>query len=55
MHETCSPSIIHKNFKSSNILLDNELNPHVSDCGFAELIPNQELRVIVLNNVPFDI
>ncbi|XP_052148534.1 protein STRUBBELIG-RECEPTOR FAMILY 7-like [Oryza glaberrima] len=44
MHETCSPSIIHKNFKSSNILLDNELNPHVSDCGFAELIPNQELQ-----------
>ncbi|XP_006650171.1 protein STRUBBELIG-RECEPTOR FAMILY 7 [Oryza brachyantha] len=44
MHETCSPSVIHKNFKSSNILLDNELNPHVSDCGFAELIPNQELQ-----------
>ncbi|KAL6648019.1 hypothetical protein ACP70R_012243 [Stipagrostis hirtigluma subsp. patula] len=44
LHETCSPSIIHKNFKSSNILLDNELNPHISDCGFAELIPNQELE-----------
>uniref|UniRef100_A0A0D9VUZ5 Protein kinase domain-containing protein n=1 Tax=Leersia perrieri TaxID=77586 RepID=A0A0D9VUZ5_9ORYZ len=44
MHETCSPSVIHKNFKSSNILLDNELNPHLSDCGFADLIPNQELQ-----------
>jgi len=44
LHETCSPSIIHKNFKSSNILLDDELNPHVSDCGFADLIPNQELQ-----------
>ncbi|XP_062211481.1 protein STRUBBELIG-RECEPTOR FAMILY 7-like isoform X2 [Phragmites australis] len=44
LHETCSPSIIHKNFKSSNILLDNELNPHISDCGFADLIPNQELQ-----------
>ncbi|KAL6878224.1 hypothetical protein ACP4OV_012394 [Aristida adscensionis] len=44
LHETCSPSVIHKNFKSSNILLDNELNPHISDCGFADLIPNQELQ-----------
>ncbi|RCV44430.1 hypothetical protein SETIT_9G373600v2 [Setaria italica] len=44
LHETCSPSIIHKNFKSSNILLDDELNPHISDFGFADLIPNQELQ-----------
>ncbi|KAG8063121.1 hypothetical protein GUJ93_ZPchr0003g17320 [Zizania palustris] len=44
MHETCSPSVIHKNFKSSNILLDDELNPHLSDCGFADLIPKQELQ-----------
>ncbi|KAK3151840.1 hypothetical protein QOZ80_3AG0251310 [Eleusine coracana subsp. coracana] len=44
LHETCLPSVIHKNFKSSNILLDDELNPHVSDCGFADLIPNQELQ-----------
>ncbi|TVU46652.1 hypothetical protein EJB05_06202 [Eragrostis curvula] len=44
LHETCSPSMIHKNFKSSNILLDDELNPHISDCGFADLIPNQEFQ-----------
>ncbi|PNT77276.1 protein STRUBBELIG-RECEPTOR FAMILY 7 isoform X2 [Brachypodium distachyon] len=44
LHETCVPSVIHKNFKSANILLDTELNPHVSDCGFADLIPNQELQ-----------
>ncbi|KAF0921404.1 hypothetical protein E2562_006972 [Oryza meyeriana var. granulata] len=50
MHETCSPSIIHKNFKSSNIVLDNELNPHVSDCGFADLIPNQELQELDENS-----
>ncbi|KAF0908084.1 hypothetical protein E2562_022927 [Oryza meyeriana var. granulata] len=42
LHETCSPSVIHKNFKSSNIFLDNGLNPHLSDSGFAGLIPNQE-------------
>uniref|UniRef100_A0ACD5YWX7 Uncharacterized protein n=1 Tax=Avena sativa TaxID=4498 RepID=A0ACD5YWX7_AVESA len=44
LHETCSPSVIHKNFKSSNILLDNELNPHLSDSGYADLIPNQEFQ-----------
>ncbi|KAK3125710.1 hypothetical protein QOZ80_7BG0608750 [Eleusine coracana subsp. coracana] len=42
LHETCSPSVVHKNFKSSNILLASELNPHISDSGFAGLIPNQE-------------
>lgn len=33
LHEVCSPSLIHKNIKSSNILLDSELNPHLTDCG----------------------
>lgn len=36
--------MIHKNFKSSNILLDSELNPHVSDSGFADLTPNHEFQ-----------
>ncbi|CAH9118644.1 unnamed protein product [Cuscuta europaea] len=40
LHEVCSPSVVHKNFKSSNILLDSELNPHLSDCGLASLIPD---------------
>ncbi|CAN6444911.1 unnamed protein product [Victoria cruziana] len=35
LHEACSPSVIHKNMKSANILLDNELNPHISDCGLS--------------------
>ncbi|KAI5563588.1 hypothetical protein BDE02_14G001300 [Populus trichocarpa] len=33
LHEVCSPSFIHKNIKSSNILLDNELNPCLCDYG----------------------
>ncbi|XP_071902920.1 protein STRUBBELIG-RECEPTOR FAMILY 5 isoform X3 [Coffea arabica] len=33
LHEVCSPSYVHKNIKSSNILLDAELNPRLSDCG----------------------
>lgn len=38
LHEVCSPSVVHKNFKSSNILLDSELNPHLTECGLASLI-----------------
>ncbi|XP_048233710.1 protein STRUBBELIG-RECEPTOR FAMILY 6 [Ricinus communis] len=42
LHEVCSPSIIHKNIKSANILLDTELNPHLSDSGLASFLPNAE-------------
>uniref|UniRef100_A0A0D9XJ85 Protein kinase domain-containing protein n=1 Tax=Leersia perrieri TaxID=77586 RepID=A0A0D9XJ85_9ORYZ len=44
LHEICSPSIIHKNFKSSNILLDTEFSPHVSDAGLASFVPNSEFQ-----------
>ncbi|CAN8240346.1 unnamed protein product [Cochlearia groenlandica] len=33
LHEACSPSVMHKNIKSSNILLDADLNPRLSDYG----------------------
>ncbi|MBA0662638.1 hypothetical protein Goklo_006726 [Gossypium klotzschianum] len=42
LHEGCSPSIVHKNIKSENILLDAELNPHLSDSGLATFIPNAD-------------
>ncbi|KAJ0018192.1 hypothetical protein Pint_09798 [Pistacia integerrima] len=42
LHEVCLPSVVHRNFKSANILLDEELNPHLSDCGLAALTPNTE-------------
>ncbi|XP_015165347.1 protein STRUBBELIG-RECEPTOR FAMILY 3 isoform X2 [Solanum tuberosum] len=38
LHEVCEPPIIHRNFKSANLLLDEELAVHVSDCGLAPLI-----------------
>ncbi|XP_010943263.1 protein STRUBBELIG-RECEPTOR FAMILY 8 isoform X1 [Elaeis guineensis] len=45
LHEVCLPSLVHRNFKSANILLDEELNPHLSDCGLAALTPNTERQV----------
>ncbi|RLM52648.1 protein STRUBBELIG-RECEPTOR FAMILY 6-like [Panicum miliaceum] len=44
LHEICSPSMIHKNFKSSNILLDTELNPHISDAGLSSFVPDAEFQ-----------
>ncbi|KAM0866988.1 hypothetical protein ACQ4PT_042295 [Festuca glaucescens] len=45
LHETCSPPVIHKNVKSSNVLLDADLNPHLGDCGLAFFYedPNESL------------
>lgn len=36
LHEVCAPSTVHKSIKSANILLDAELNPRLTDCGFAK-------------------
>ncbi|KAH7568970.1 hypothetical protein JRO89_XS06G0082500 [Xanthoceras sorbifolium] len=38
LHEGCEPPIVHRNFKSANILLDEKLAVHVSDCGLAPLL-----------------
>ncbi|KAK3016793.1 hypothetical protein RJ639_006059, partial [Escallonia herrerae] len=45
LHEVYLPSVVHRNFKSANILLDEELNPHLSDCGLAALSRNTERQV----------
>ncbi|XP_004510591.1 protein STRUBBELIG-RECEPTOR FAMILY 6 [Cicer arietinum] len=47
LHEVCSPSVVHKDIKSANILLDVDFNPHLSDSGLASYIPNANQ---VLNN-----
>ncbi|CAL0302485.1 unnamed protein product [Lupinus luteus] len=39
LHSTLSPPIAHGNFKAANILLDENLMPHVCDCGLAILSP----------------
>uniref|UniRef100_A0A803N1L5 Protein kinase domain-containing protein n=1 Tax=Chenopodium quinoa TaxID=63459 RepID=A0A803N1L5_CHEQI len=38
LHEVCEPPVVHRNFKSGNLLLDDELQVRVSDCGLATLI-----------------
>ncbi|XP_037467674.1 protein STRUBBELIG-RECEPTOR FAMILY 8-like [Triticum dicoccoides] len=45
LHEVCLPPIVHRNLKSSNILLDEECSPHLSDSGLAAFSPNPEREV----------
>ncbi|KAJ8445849.1 hypothetical protein Cgig2_027930 [Carnegiea gigantea] len=42
MHHDCSPPIIHRDIKSSNILLDANFNAKIADFGLAKMLPKPE-------------
>jgi serine/threonine protein kinase len=45
LHHDCSPGIVHRDIKASNILLDRCLEPRVSDFGLARLLVDSETHV----------
>ncbi|PIN15368.1 Serine/threonine protein kinase [Handroanthus impetiginosus] len=42
LHETANPPVIYRDFKASNILLDKDFNPKLSDFGLAKVGPVSE-------------
>nr|XP_004228851.1 proline-rich receptor-like protein kinase PERK9 [Solanum lycopersicum]XP_010325180.1 proline-rich receptor-like protein kinase PERK9 [Solanum lycopersicum] len=45
LHEDCCPRIIHRDIKSSNILLDNNFDARVADFGLAKLAQDAKSHV----------
>lgn len=54
LHEVCQPPIVHQNFTSANVLLDDGFAVRVSDCGLAPLISSNYATQVIMTKKSYN-